>query len=140
MKQAYRVFKVGKKAVSGVLEAGQFRYFGFAAGMAIFGGISAPDVQAQTVTNWADFVTPTGPVFNSNIPSGSERTTPFTYWTGATGSAIDPVTGDTISLTVSGEKAYPFESGGLIYCVTQGSVRSRNSCAAHVERAIWLGM
>jgi hypothetical protein len=37
-------------------------------------------------------------------------------------------------------KAYPFESGGSIYCVTQGSVRSRNSCAAHVERATWLGM
>lgn len=37
-------------------------------------------------------------------------------------------------------RAYPFESGGSIYCVVQDTVRSWNSCAAHVERAIWLGM
>jgi hypothetical protein len=38
------------------------------------------------------------------------------------------------------KKAYPFGSGGSIYCVVQDTVRSWNSCSAHVERAIWLGM
>ena len=36
-------------------------------------------------------------------------------------------------------KAYPFESGHSIYCVAQDAVRSWNFCAAHMERAIWLG-
>ena len=39
-----------------------------------------------------------------------------------------------------GSKAYPFESGHSIYCVAQDAVRSWNFCAAHMERAIWLGM
>ena len=38
------------------------------------------------------------------------------------------------------QKAYPFESGHSIYCVAQDAVRSWNFCAAHMERAIWLGM
>lgn len=46
MKQTYKIFKVGKQAVSGVLEAGQYRYFGIALSTFILTNLSASGSQA----------------------------------------------------------------------------------------------
>lgn len=60
---------------------------------------------ADTTTNWTNFSTPVGATYDSNIPEGAERDTPFTYWLGATGTVVDPNDNSPVNVTVSGEIA-----------------------------------
>ena len=94
VKQSYKVFKLGKQAVSGVLEAGQMRSIGLAAGLVALGGVSATELQAQTVTYWADWTLPS---YTINNNSGVAST----YASGATGSINN--NGATVGLSLTGE-------------------------------------
>ena len=93
MKQSYKVFKLGKQAVSGVLEAGQMRSIGLAAGLVALGGVCTTELQAQTVTYWADWTLPSYTINNTGVAS--------TYASGATGSINN--NGATVGLSLTGE-------------------------------------
>jgi hypothetical protein len=57
-----------------------------------------PMVMAENVTNWASWVIPTEYPFP--LPSIPDR---YSYTTGTTGTVVDPNTGETVNLTISGE-------------------------------------
>ena len=99
MKQSYKVFKLGKQAVSGVLEAGQMGSILIVAGLVPLGGLAATESQAQPVTtNWVDWEAPETDVDEDaylapRAPGGYNSTTEraglianTTYIMGATGS------------------------------------------------------
>ena len=90
------MYKIGKQAVSGVLQIGRSRAVLSTACAVILGGVYASELQAQTTTYWADWTMPTNYSLNLNGTfSGSK------YATGTTGSINN--NGSTVNLTLTGE-------------------------------------